>query len=169
MTNIVNFERDMMWPVSLVTTAPVVSAFSGNVGCGAPAAVNQRVSSAYSTNFVTTAASQWQSIGCLMLPPVEGDVTPYRFQGFYDGPNTCVFGYGYFDSATFRAEVIVGAGKNMDGVIAIAPLDAADPDFGRPLVFFASVFNGVAFNANRSGVYTQRLVSKPPQFASAVS
>jgi len=167
--SIINLERDMLWPRSLVQTVPAVSAFSGTVSVTAPATIEQRVSSAFSSLFTTTAAGQWQTFGCLMLPPVSGDITPYRFRAQYDGPNVCSFGYGWFDSNTMQEFVLLGAGKSLDCVAAIAPLDSANPLFGRPLVFWCSIFNGVAFTANRGVVHAQRMISKPPQFASAVS
>jgi len=167
--SIINLERDMIWPVSLVQTTPLVSAFSGTVSVGAPAAVGQRVSSAFSTLFTTTNLGQWHALGALILPPVDGDSTPYRFRASYDGPNPCNFGYGWFDSAAMEDFVIVGSGTHLDAVVAVSPLDSADPLFGRPLVFFATVFNGESFAQNRTTVHVQRMVSKPPQFASAVS
>jgi len=169
MSNIKNLDRDMTWPVSLVTTTPTLAAFASPVGVAAPATVNQRVSSAFSSFFSSTAGGSFRNMGALILPPVDGDVTPYRVIGSYGGPNTVIWSYGWFNAAAAAAPVTFACGDSVDLVVAIAPLDSADPNYGRPLCVFASVFDNVTFTANSLAISVQRMISKPPQYASAVS
>jgi len=168
--SIINLERDMMWP-SLTSFTPLAASFSASSqACGADAAVGQRVNFGQSAFFSTSGGAQVFCGGSLILPPADGDATPYRVIGSVVSPSTCVmFGYGWYSSSAVGDPVYFRCGHDVDAVVSVAPLDAADPLFGRPLCFFALVNDEASFTANRIAIGVQRLIAKPPQFASAVS
>jgi len=170
--SIINLERDMFWPTELTRSAVLTSAFTGAVASvGANAAVGQRVNSFQSVNFGISASGSFSASGALILPAVDGDVTPYRFIGA--GPSielsSCYWAYGYYDAGSVGGCVIFDAGGQCDRVVAVTPLDSGDPLYGQPLCFFGAVFGGSAASGCILSGSVQRLVSKPPQYASAVS
>jgi len=172
MTNIVNFERDMFWTSDIVRSAVLTSGFTGAVASvGANAAVGQRVNGFQSVNFGISASGSFSASGALILPAVDGDITPYRFIGA--GPSVelspCYWAYGYYDAGSVGGCVIFDCGDQCDRVVAVTPLDSGDPLYGRPLCFFGAIFGGSISSGNILSGSVQRLVSKPPQFASAVS
>ncbi len=176
MTNLVNLDRDMYWsnyadPVAfsggdLAAAALVV----GNSG-----AVGQRVSAARSTGVTVSAASglSCSSFGVLMLPPPDGDRVPYRVKGAFlnNSSNPVAWGYGLLDGGTGSSVVlhtVFSAGYSCDEIVLIEPLADSHPNFGDPLCFFASVVRKVA-STSLGSLSVQRLISKPDQYASAVS
>jgi len=168
--SIINLERDMVWPQAAAAVVPASTTYPSAVqNVPASGTVAQRVNSFETGFFATTTSTDTLAAGCLILPPAEGDVTPYRFVASITStvPNA-YFAYGWWDANTIRQRRIIAAGKSCNAVVAIPPLDSADPDFGRPLCFYCGVIGGVAGFGMMTGS-VQRLISKPPQFATAVS
>jgi len=172
MTNIVNLERDMSWVRALAATTPVGGTNYGATpsAVGSGATVEQRVNSFFAEPYVIGTSAQAMNVGCLILPPAEGDVTPYRFKGsaMCSTDNIIAWSYGWYASSQVQDQVLLATGNECDIVAAIAPLDTGDPLYGRPLCFYCTVLQSVAGLAMSAGS-VQRMISKPPQFASAVS
>jgi len=168
--SIVNLERDMRWSPDLSPVTPILAAFgSSPFNVGTNSVVGQRVNG-FATNFATSGTSNsiW-SAGCILLPPADGDVTPYRFLASVTGSlQTAFFAYGWFDSGAVVGRRIIGCGRSIDRVIALPPLDSADPSYGRPVCFMACALDNATGLVMLEGS-AQRMIAKPPQFASAVS
>jgi len=174
MTNIVNFERDMHWIVTRgFVTASVASYSSTAWAVGTDSTVMQRANN-FQSLIVTTAAGSFTNAGCLILPPPEGDVVPYRCIG--SSPNDLgsttnmevSWWLGFWDAGDCDNSFLVHVGPVCDKLIAVPAILSGDPDFGKPLCFFASIRNSAARNSMACGSI-QRLISKPPQYAAAVS
>jgi len=168
--SIINLERDMVWTNSNAAVVPLSSAFSAtSPSVAANATVEQRVNSFETGFFATGATNNAWAAGCLILPPVDGDVTPYRFIGSISStPVQGYFAYGYWAASAVNLRRVICFGKSCDVVVAVPALDSADPNYGRPLCFFGGVIDTANGFAGVQGS-VQRMYSKPPQFASAVS
>jgi len=171
MSQLINIERDMFWANTDAALAPTVAAVTADASVNTSGTVAQRVNSFMSTRFPLTTAGTVNCVGCLILPPADGDVTPYRFIGSYAGRFDIgvAWGYGWFDSGTADDFRIFDQSNKADSIVAIPPLDSTDPNYGRPLAFFGMVNNDVGWSNVRLVGSVQRLISKPPQYASAVS
>jgi len=168
--SIINLERDMRWQAELSPVSAVLATFSSSpFNVGTNGVVNQRVNG-FATNLTVsgTTSSIW-SAGAILLPPADGDVTPYRFIGSITGSlQTCFFAYGWYASGAVQGRRVVACGREIDRVIAVPPLDSADPLYGRPLCFMACCLdNAAGFTMMEGSV--QRMIAKPPQFATGVS
>jgi len=167
MTNIVNLERDMFWSSDGVDTLPVSNGWGTSpFPVGAPAAVGERVSRMQTSFFNGASGSSINAAGCLILPPPDGDSVPYRVLGGNVSTLPTVWAFGYFASGSVLGRRIFGAGLSIDRVVVVDPLDSSDPNYGKPLCFFGG---SVGIGSNLFSMSVQRLISKPPQFASAVS
>jgi len=169
-----NLERDMLWRAEV----PEVTAANFNVSAASPNVPNSgsvmQVHSYAAANGTMTASGTAGDVfgfGALILPCAEGDNTPYRLKGAIFAPaNVVAWGVGYFDSSGPTVEVhsIVDYGPRLDQTLVMRPLISSDPNYDLPLCFF-----GYAGRANagyfRGSLSVQRLLSKPDQFASAVS
>jgi hypothetical protein len=172
MSNIINIERDMFWgaPGSFVT--PVSNAlndFSPDVGVSA--AVGERISGAFSGPIsMTASAGDTLNMGALILPSLENEYVPYRFKGYASTSERVLWRYGFWDSSTPQADVcyLVGEGNEIDECIAIAGPPSGGTGDGLPLVFFGSILRGSAETVFMN-VSVQRMVAKPPQYATASS
>jgi len=168
---IVNLERDMSWVISRTFVTAQVAAFSSTAwAVGTDSNVLERANNA-SSLFLTTTAGTFNAAGCLLLPPSDGDVTPYRVIGEAspgDPSNIVQWWFGFFDTGNVARAFQIGSGPTVDKVIAMPAILAADPDFGKSLCLFGTVRNVVANEASLN-ISAQRMISKPPQYASAVS
>lgn len=169
--SIINFERDMFWSVGTTLLSPSAVAYGATMAISTDSNVAQRVNSFEAGFSSAVGASTYKCAGAILLPPADGDVTPYRYIcdcSLQTDVPLVWHGYGWFDSGSISAPRIFGAGLHVDRVMALSPLDSADPNYGRPLCFFSAV--GETFAGSTFVVGSiQRLIAKPPQFASAVS
>jgi len=166
---IINLERDQRWLIHTTAVTPTIGASAGISPVNTDGVVGQRVQSIQSSVFTSTVAATYHNVGVLMLPPPDGDRVPYRFIADYMGPNFCRWSIGWFDAGSCGGCLSFGVGDHLDTVLNVAPLDSADPLYGRSLCLFASVANEVASSLNQVSIFAQRMIAKPPQFASAVS
>jgi len=172
MTNIVNFERDFLWTQNVAAVVP-----SGNDWAASPqvvandATVGQRINSVSVNTAVSVGAvNQFLSAGCLILPPPDGDAVPYRVKGYcwYNGA-VPLFAFGYLTGGTsVVVPRVVGVGYEVDEIVLVNPVATGDPNYGDPLCFYLNCPRDVVGRVQGS-LSVQRLISKPPQFASAVS
>jgi len=177
MTSLINLERDMLWQANVTSVAPASSDFnSGELDVVNDGVVGDRTSFVASTfGFGVTAGSVTNvfAFGCLILPPAEGDNTPYRVKGSAFSPvgNPIAWGFGYFEgtgSTLVQRCQLVSAGPVCDEILCARPLQSGDANFGEPLCFFGMVAAQTVDHCAAS-LSVQRLLSKPPQFATAVS
>jgi len=173
MSNIVNFDRDMFW-TGFVNATFVSGAFGADpLDVGSSSDVGQRVSGVNVLPVaVTQSAGNVMSAGCLILPPPDGDAVPYRVRGYATGGLDTLWRFGYRTAGLGVEEAnqctLIGAGPCIDTVVLINPLDSGDTHYGDPLIFFGSVAREAAADVAMS-LSVQRLIAKPPQYASAVS
>ncbi len=171
MSNIINFERDMFWTGASALVSPVSGPFgAGDFTVASSGSVGQRHAFMRSSLVsVAPAAGSVFSAGCLILPPPDGDNVPYRVKGFSVAPNcSFVWSFGYLSAADTVSDVTTLASGDVDDVFVVRPLQIGDPNYGFPLCFFGSCFRDVASYAI-SSLSVQRLLSKPDQFAAAMS
>ena len=169
---IVNIERDMVWmdaasPIAVGASSTIGSSMTVNTS----GSVGQRTNSAQCavTALTSTGTFAAVSFGCLILEPPELETVPYRVKAAALGisSNDALIGYGYNTAGTV-SQIRWFDRNETDQLVAVPSLDSADGDFGKPLCFF------VAFIRNSTDSVTgfisvQRLISKPPQYASASS
>jgi len=172
MTNIVNFERDMFFTsrIGLVSAVGTTFSTSSALSAANDGIVGQRFSSFQGslTTTVGTGASAF-AVGCLILAAPDGDAVPYRFKGSCNSSGAVSWCYGYRSSGnSVKFAACVGFGSQCDELVYIPPLDSGDADYGNPVCFFLAVLRPVAEFVVYGGS-AQRLISKPPQFATAVS
>ena len=173
MSNIITFERDMLWADASATVAgATVDLLNSPITVPTSGVVAQRHAYVALTpgTFTATGTSDFLVFGCQILEPPAGDPTPYRVRGavgLHDSAPV-VWGYGYADGASTDLVRVLGAGESIDDCWCIRPLQEGDANFGDPLVFFCGVSRNIA-NFRIGALSVQRLVSKPDQFATAVS
>jgi len=171
--SIINLERDMSWieDRSLLSAGAAVGYSTTAWAVATNASVSQRVNN-FACSFSTTASGgNFINVGALILPPTEGDNLPYRLHGsaaVSDASNFSSWWLGFYNGGTVARAVQIAVGPNVDKVVVFPPILAADPDFGKSLCFFCSTRAITVASAACTG-YVQRMISKPPQFASAVS
>jgi len=169
MTNIVNFERDQVWTGDRAFFNALTAAFGVNLSVQTSGVVGERVNNFGPNRISTTAAGTVNCAGCQILEPPDGDRVPYRFIASATDVNTMYWGFGYQSATTASAIKLFAVGPTCDLVVNVDPLDSGDPNYGKPLCFFGCMWNEtVASNQMMIGS-VQRLIAKPPQFASAVS
>lgn len=173
MSNIVNLDRDMFWLSGLAPVASVTSSIDNpTASVGNNGIVGQRHSgvACVPASRGASATDEASTFGCLILPPPDGDVVPYRVKGAAVSQDYMISWHvGYFTGGTgIAARDILSSGQVIDDVFAIRPLQSGDPNFGFPLMFFCAVHRSVD-TFIMGGISVQRLISKPDQYASAVS
>jgi len=176
MTNLVNFERDMFWTDAAASVGFLNSDLAfASIGVNNAGTVGQRhsVVQGTATNFAAGTGVQAASVGCLILPPPDGDNVPYRFKGAVVDRvgNPVVWSFGYLAGGVgtgVEQSRVVACGSVCDEIVVVRPLDSADPNYGDPLCFYGSVLR-VAASDVKGGLSVQRLIAKPDQFAAAVS
>jgi len=176
MTTIINLDRDMLWPN---TADQAGIGFGAEFSLGAPVVntdgtVYERVAymqTDLATNLAITSGLAIAA-GVLMTAP-QGDVTPYRVSAssLRTGTGTLAAGlycaYGTLVTNTFTPqtnEIFLGVVDNshVDCVVSAPPASNLDWVFG----VFLQV-QGSGRYASRIAV--QRMIGKPPQYASSVS
>lgn len=171
MSNLVNLERDMVWtdafaPVAGVIANPIGTTFS----VGTTGLVGDIVSSARLVSFLFGAAASPRAFGALILEPLY-DTVPYRFKSSVTSPSSRYFGFGYAStvgvSAVLENVYTISGGSSVDEIVAISPLPDGHPNKGNPLCFYFIGEAGAAGGNCAGHMSVQRLLSKPPKYASA--
>ena len=177
MTNITNFQRDMVWfEPKLSYTLPAALAIGSGIPWAGPNDV-RHIHGFAASDVTTTHNIALESITALAVPmlPPEDEAIPYRIvwdaNTSDNSPRFFLFiGYGASTlTDPIESSVYLGDAHMRDICISVRPLDIADPHYGRPLMVgigFSKTNGAVTIGASLN---VQRLVSQPNQFASAVS
>lgn len=169
--SIFNLERDMCW-VDMVSSevAWISSDFSAaSWNIGNDSTVGQRINSAASEYLSVTNSSEAYLFGCKILPPPAGEFVPYRLRGacHFGGRVSWGVGFATGGNACTEQKLLV-SDKTCDTIVACLGQSDGDTNFDDPLFFWCLAERNSSTDLF-SHISVQRLISKPPQYASASS
>lgn len=172
MTNIINLERDMQWfdmEEANVGLAAAVSTAS-TWAFAALGDVFQRVGYVNTTWQANAAVADGLLVaGVRMLEPPELEYVPYRVIGSAVCGSDIGWFVGFDDGGSVMSGMQrIGAGPVIDTVVALRGVSSGSGDAGKNLVFAAGLARD---DTSKVQVHlsVQRMIAKPPQYASASS